>query len=394
MKRGFRLILSVVLISTGIWTVWAQDKSDISKLIDRNQKEVELTKKILEETRTQKVASLQLLNAYHEQIKKRKVLIRTIGREIASLDGEIDLARSEISSITREIETMKKEFGDLIRNGYKSQRNHSKIHFVFSSTNFNSFIKRVNYLKKLLDYRKLQLDLIEAKQQENSDRITNLITKKNAKLTLLANREAEQNKLSRDETREEQLIDELKSRETDLIAELKLKKKQGEALAAMVVKAIEKADPSTHSEEEESSNRIVMGTFSENIGKLPWPVKDGYISERFGVHKHADLKNITTENNGINIATTPGSIIFPVYDGTVSAIMDVPGMKRSILLKHQDYYTVYANLEEVFVERGQAVSTGSRLGRVVKDNEGFAEVHLEIWKGTSKLDPEQWITRK
>lgn len=379
-----------------VWFARGQNRTELQKQRERNEKEIALTRQILEQTRNQKVSSLQLLSAYKRQISQRKILIRRMESELTVLDKEIENAREEISSISKELSSMKSEFGELIRQGYKSQKNHSRISFLFSSRSFNDALKRINYLRKLLEYRRIQLQLILKKQEQNSARINALLSKKNEKLSLIESRESEQEKLVSDQKKEELLINELKKKEGELVANLREKQAQAKQLDQLIKAAIETESDGSENNPEPviPSNRVITGTFPGNKGRLPWPVQDGYVSEHFGVHKHTELKNITTQNNGINIATKPGAEVYPIFPGVVSAILEVPGMKRSILVKHDGFYTVYANLEEVFIERGQEVTTNDRLGRVVKNNEGFTEVHLEIWKGTDKLDPEEWLKEK
>ncbi len=394
MLNACKLLLFIGFTCCVAWFTFGQTRVELQSLIERNKNDIELTRSILKETQNRKVASLQLLNVYQKQIYNRKSLIQGITNEVQSLDEDIEIAREEISAITKELTDMKSEFGGLIEDGYKAQKNHSKILFLFSSGSFNQMMKRLNYLRKLLDYRKLQLELIIKKKEENSTKVNALIQKKNAKLVLLRDREDEQNSLVSDQLREEQMIDELKNKEEDLLVTLRLKQRQANELDRMISAVIEREKNAPSEPVAATPGQISSANFSENRGRLPWPVRNGYISEVFGIHRHAELKNITTENNGINIATTPGSEVFPIFLGTVVAIMEVPGLKNSVLLKHNGYYSVYANLEEVFIERGDDVQANNRIGRVVKNEEGLAELHLEVWKGTVKLDPERWLQRR
>jgi len=47
----------------------------------------------------------------------------------------------------------------------------------------------------------------------------------------------------------------------------------------------------------------------------------------------------------------------------------------------------------VRVKKGDKVTTKQIIGKVFTDPEsGFAELHLEIWRGTQKLNPESWLS--
>lgn len=68
--------------------------------------------------------------------------------------------------------------------------------------------------------------------------------------------------------------------------------------------------------------------------------------------------------------------------------------KYAVLVQHGEYFTLYSNLQEVFVKSGDKVNTKQVLGLVqTNEDDGKTEVHLEIWKGSSKMDPEGWLAR-
>jgi murein DD-endopeptidase MepM/ murein hydrolase activator NlpD len=66
--------------------------------------------------------------------------------------------------------------------------------------------------------------------------------------------------------------------------------------------------------------------------------------------------------------------------------------KYAVFVQHGEYFTLYSNLKDVSVKAGDRVATKQVLGMVQTDEyEGKTEVHLEIWKGSNKMDPESWI---
>ena len=66
------------------------------------------------------------------------------------------------------------------------------------------------------------------------------------------------------------------------------------------------------------------------------------------------------------------------------------------MISHGDYRTVYSNLKEVYVKKGDVVKTKQSLGQLL-NNEGsnVSEAHFEIWKitsdGLSTENPSFWI---
>jgi septal ring factor EnvC (AmiA/AmiB activator) len=139
----------------------------------------------------------------------------------------------------------------------------------------------------------------------------------------------------------------------------------------------------------------LSNSFSGNHGNLPWPVESGTITETFGEHPHKELKGIMIKNNGVDIQTAKNSNARSVFDGTVSGVVNIPGSGKAVIIRHGEYLTVYSNLDNVSVKTGDKVTTKQRIGTVGQSSEGDrGEIHLEIWKGVNKLDPQGWIARR
>jgi len=133
--------------------------------------------------------------------------------------------------------------------------------------------------------------------------------------------------------------------------------------------------------------------FQSNWGKLPWPSEPGIVSSQFGEHEHPDLKGIKVRNNGINIITGKGTKARAVFEGVVTRVMHVSNFNQVVILRHGMYLTVYSNLQEVSVERGDLVNMKQELGTIFTDAENeITELHFELWKGKEQLDPMQWLS--
>ncbi|MBC9910485.1 murein hydrolase activator EnvC family protein [Chitinophaga varians] len=136
-------------------------------------------------------------------------------------------------------------------------------------------------------------------------------------------------------------------------------------------------------------------SFEANRGKLPWPVDAGNIIEHFGIHQHAVMEHITVPSDGIVIATTKGGAVKSIFDGEVKSVVVMPGSGYVIIIRHGQYFTTYVRLQTTRVKKGDMVKTGQVIGTAsVNDLENTGEVELQIWKGVTKQNPEQWIRRR
>ncbi|MEO6831729.1 MAG: peptidoglycan DD-metalloendopeptidase family protein [Chitinophagaceae bacterium] len=142
--------------------------------------------------------------------------------------------------------------------------------------------------------------------------------------------------------------------------------------------------------------QALNNSFAANQRKLPWPVERGTITGYFGPHKHP-VANVTIDNSGIDIQTSPSAAVRAVFEGTVTGIFYVPGSGQNVIITHGNYYTVYANLASVSVSKGQDVHTKQTIGTVGNNDDGLPTLNFQIWKASGntsrKLNPSDWIAR-
>jgi len=131
--------------------------------------------------------------------------------------------------------------------------------------------------------------------------------------------------------------------------------------------------------------------FSNNKGKLIWPVERGRVTRRFGKSAHPTLPGITLTNSGVDIETTPNATARAVFAGEVTSIQDMGGY-FTIFIRHGDYLTVYTNLKNINVKAGDAISYKQALGKVSPNAfSGKTILKFSVRKNTSKLNPADWI---
>jgi murein DD-endopeptidase MepM/ murein hydrolase activator NlpD len=138
---------------------------------------------------------------------------------------------------------------------------------------------------------------------------------------------------------------------------------------------------------------LISSNFAGNKGRLPWPVERGTITGKFGTQPHAALRNVTVENNGIDITTQAGAPVRSIFEGEVVNVIFNPSFQKGIIIKHGEYYSVYTGLTAVQVKAGDKITTKQVIGTAYTGDDNQTEIHLEIWKGTTIMDPAGWITK-
>ncbi len=138
----------------------------------------------------------------------------------------------------------------------------------------------------------------------------------------------------------------------------------------------------------------MSSNFEENRGGLPWPVENGVISSTFGEHFHPVLKQVKTKNNGIDVLTDENMKSRAVFEGEVTRVISIPNYNYVVMIRHGEYLTVYSNLSEVYVKKGDKVETKQSIGKVYTDKKEMkTEIHFELWKGKTLLNPANWLAK-
>lgn len=398
-----------------------KSRKDLEKQRQKKLAEISVTRNILKQTRAKKSESVAVLTALNNQLKVRQELLENIGSQLDVLKLEIDFKNREIQDLEVELKGMRNNFSSLVYSGYKTQNSISRLGFLFTSKNFNQAVMRMAYLKRMARHLKNELQLIEKKQSEAGLKISELMSIKNEKSLLMDQEERQLRQIEKDLANRAALVEGLKKKERSLKDQLSEQQKAADALEKAIKKAIEeeirraKEEEERRKREEEERRKkatsdktsappnptgktgtestALTSRFGQSKSQLPWPVKSGYISERYGKHPHPTMSDVSTFNNGINISTTDGSIAYSIFEGEVAAIVDVPGMNRSVLIRHGEYFTVYSNITGLMVQKGDKLSAGSALGKIATDANGQTRIHFELWKGYEKQNPEIWIKK-
>lgn len=131
-----------------------------------------------------------------------------------------------------------------------------------------------------------------------------------------------------------------------------------------------------------------------NKGRLPWPVEKGIITSHFGVHKHPVLKYVTENNYGIEITSSGKTIARSIFKGEVTAITAIAGANMTVIIRHGNYLSVYTNLINVKVKKGEKVGTKEEIGEVYQDASSNNNAVLKFMIfNKNYVDPEDWIAK-
>jgi murein DD-endopeptidase MepM/ murein hydrolase activator NlpD len=129
---------------------------------------------------------------------------------------------------------------------------------------------------------------------------------------------------------------------------------------------------------------------TEATGALPtfrWPVR-GKVITGYGAKTNGKA------NDGINLAVPEGTPVKAAEDGVVAySGNELKGYGNLVLVRHSNgYVTAYAHASELLVKRGDTIKRGQIIAKSGQSGEvGSPQLHFEIRKGSSPVDPLQFL---
>ncbi len=377
-----------------------QSLDELRKKKQKTSDDIKYTTKLLEEAKKNEKQTLNKYKILNRQIELRTNLITGINSEVNVLSDFIDQNSWLVNSLNSDLEELKKEYANMILFAQKNQTNYSKLLFVLSSNSFNQAYKRLMYLRQYTEYRKRQAELIQWIRDLIQAKVTRLEQQKGEKENLLQSKRKEADQLNQEKQQQGKFLTDLQQKKKDFERKLreqqKIENQLSREIQRIIDEEVKKAKASGKSSYEMTpEQKLVSGQFEQNKRRLPWPVERGVITDHFGVHEHAVLKNIQVRNNGIDISTARGSMARSVFAGEVSRVFVVSGGNAAVIIRHGKYLTVYSNLVNVLVKSGDKVTVKQPIGTIGTDTEDDAKTVLkfQIWRENEKMDPEDWISR-
>lgn len=428
--RNFTLIFLTLIVS--FWSFAQGGSERLKKKQNELQQQIENTQRLLEQSKKSTSVSLQALKLIEKQVEYREMLLRNIDNQIRSSELKIKQKETRIEELNAEIAKLKKQYAELLLYAYKNRDKYGDLMYIFNAESLDEALKRKLYLEKFEEIQKKQLRVIEQNQALLKEEIATLEIEKQEQLKLSAEKKKERAAIIKSKKEKEAIYQKYKEQEDKLLQELAVQQKRNERLKheiaiaiqqeiaaerARIEKARKEAEAKRKREEAErnkntpkvekpkkespefplvAENKLAGKNFESNKGKLPWPVTRGTITSEYGKSRHPTLVNVFVQNNGVDISTVKNANVLAVYKGEVTSVINIPGAGKVVIIKHGNYRTVYANLQEVYVTKGSTVDTKTPIGMLLPNSTGeLSVVHFEIHhvegNEVEQLNPNLWI---
>lgn len=373
----FIALLFVVITLFATPTVAAQTQQ-LENEIKNTERRLEQIQNKISQNKKNQTSKQQLLNLLTEKINVRKTLILKIDKSIASTKRDMGHFSKLLITENNRIDSLTDLSQNISVMVYKSLNSTE----LTKESDLKYMLNSLGYIYSEIDGDRKNSDSLKniAGNKYNvlmaqNEKLRGLLSDKNSELKTLYSELNEQDALRKKLRGEETLLAEQSDTERKKLSELQ-KRIEEIILAEARAKQTIKFDVALNN------------NFAATQGKLPSPMLNGYVVERYGTHPHPTKPTLKVKNTGVNMRSKTSKMVNVVFSGVVRSIFVVQGMGSSILVRHGNYLTVYSNLATVSVKKGDNVYIGHTIGQLQSTSE---TLHFEIWNETKNLNPEKWV---
>jgi murein hydrolase activator len=259
------------------------------------------------------------------------------------------------------------------------------VHILASAETMYEFFQRETTLEKILAFDKFIMETIARDKSEKEHFLTALKQQETAKLNIEDALKNQMEKMNQKRSQRDSVLAQIRSKKSLQMAALnalEMAEKQLENKIKTIRQQVVQSEPSF---------QLPTKPFAELKGLLKIPVA-GKVVNKFGPYINRQF-NITNFRSGIDIQAERGEPIRSVCLGRVIYADWFKGYGNMIIIDHGgSYYTVYANIEELFKSAGDEVQTGEVVATVGDTGSKIGpKLHFEIRHHGKPIDPLTWV---
>jgi septal ring factor EnvC (AmiA/AmiB activator) len=349
----------------------------LSREIEKGREEVEAFKR----KETDVITRLNEVELALNKSRKRAVALKA---EIKALEKKIAETTEVSEKLKKQVQTNEEYVAKRLIALYKMNWL-GKFHLLASAESIHEFIQRKNALARILAYdEKIRRDLVK-NQTDLNNVLAQLQAHKAEKSTRAAEYKEQIKVMSQERATRTNLLDEIRSQKSLELAAISALIQSAEELdqkIKLLSSKIDSVDP--------YKNESGL-PFSAHKGLLIMPV-NGKITSLFGPYKNQKY-NVTNFRSGIDIKAEKGDPIRSVFKGKILYSDWFKGYGNMIIIDHgNNYYSIYAHLEETFKSKGDGVDTAEVIATAGDSGSMTGtKLYFEIRHHGNPLDPVKWL---
>ena len=393
---NFYRVILIFIVFIIVSDLHSQTKSDLERQKKEIQNDIKKIELKLSNSLKQKDLIITTAEDINYKIKLQQNLIVNINNQLNLILNEIDLNESKLSDLKDRELSLNQELSKMLIAAFKKKSNLNKLMFIFSSSSFQQAYKRIQYFKQYANFQNKTLSKIKSTTSEITNIISVLDSQKINKELLINENENIKRNLNKEYIELNNLILEVNKDQKKYNFEIKQKQKLSKEIDKKIQKIINEALAKAKTKDGEfklsEEAQLIAKNFNANKGRLPSPVQRGNVVLGFGKQPHPIVKTASIQSNGVRIRTSSDVEARSIFDGEVYSIIVSKNNSRTVLIQHGNFFTVYKNLSQIYVSKGDKLKIKEPIGKIAIDPlNGQTILSFSIFYNGVPQNPRVWI---
>lgn len=270
------------------------------------------------------------------------------------------------------------------------------IQVILDSQNFSDFLKRVEYINRLMEYDRNVLTEYQNTEQMISDKVVEISEQKEEIEDLTDQQKAKKRTLDENIVLKNNLVKQLSSEEATYMQQIKDLEEADKDVTALINKAQQEAAARKAAQQAPkttgaSSNKV----YSSAGGQFAYPVP-AYglrVNSPYG-YRSSPISGKSEFHTGVDLKATMGTDIVAAEAGTVIFSGNKGGYGKTIIIDHGNgISTLYAHNSQLVVSVGQTVQRGQVVSKA--GTTGYStgvHLHFEVRINGKHTNPLPYIS--
>lgn len=351
------------------------------KELEQIKRDVRASQERLDSLRREELRVQKQISEFDQRLNTHEQVIKRLNSELRQLDKGITEAESVQKKRQEKLESTQRRFLSNLRQYYLTSREPSMLMAGGANSELEAN-RRLVLLGALAHYESGNIASASVVLAESLDELKELQGEGSEMLSLKRQKERTFAMERSRKLKQEKVLTRLRRKskeESDRVVTL-------QNAAREIEKIIERLEKQQLQAARRQPEQKGSSVFAALKGQLAAPFK-GKVQISYG-NSIDPVTRLKSFSPGIAIRGRAGGKVVAVAAGTVVYRGELRGYGGFVIINHDgQYYTTYAGLANISVSTDLLVRAGSELGKASADG----LVRFELRKGSSTLDPIEWI---
>ena len=142
------LLLTVFLLLSAVTIAQSKTQKQLEAQRQQYLREIKQMEGLLNTDRKKQKSIIDLVENINYKVSVRQKLIKVTNDQVNYLTRRINNNQNKISDLRDQLETLKKDYAQMVIRSYKNKSDQNRIMFLLSSDNFKQAYKRFQYMQQ------------------------------------------------------------------------------------------------------------------------------------------------------------------------------------------------------------------------------------------------------